>query len=262
MSVTTKRKRYYFDFTKENRVPINSAAGAVAAASNTQVDHCWVGGTRQLEWYQSGASGFATPTIAATGWCMPCAKVAGGIQITQGVLHSQANAFTVGTDPAFYTKLRMTVGTIAEHVGYAVGFRTIGTAGAAVTYVAATNEATLLAAYDDKALVGIFANAGATKSVTSIGGSDVTTAATLAAVAATNEYTAQVNVSAAGVVTFKVASAVAGTEPTLAADVALSVPAFTFASGTIVVPTIAIVNANNAAANDDIIKSWEFGYSS
>lgn len=253
MTATTKRRRTYLNFTKENRTPWYSAAGAIMTSAGNQNDFTWVGGNRYLELQQGGVAGttFVTPTITAGGWCFPMAKAADGFELTAGIVSGIGRSYVVGTDPAFYIKMRMTVATIANNVEFGVGFRKLG------AYAQPADTAAALAAYDDKAVVTLSTNAAAFTTITSKATVDVSTALTLAAPVATNEVSMRVDVSAAGVVTYQVGKAATTVEPTLAADA--SAVAYTFTSALELVPCLFCLNSN-AAATDHIIKSLEWGY--
>ena len=190
------------------------------------------------------------------GWLFPI--VAGddtaGIEVTQGVTAIQGqNQFVTGTD-AFFMQCLFYVGTLANVDNLQMGFRAIG------DYVAgAVAEPTGLdTAYSDLAMMGIRSTDGAPYSNTRAGsGTAVPTRASHANAAATSWLALRIEVTAAGVVTYKIgtSSASSGAAITaLASDLLLTPVTYTFTSALTVIPSIVVSSSGTGYVDWGILK--------
>ena len=269
-------KNSYVDFTK---APASSwfakATNAVPTAVNAQQDLTRIEdafGCNYFELAQGvgalGANTLLTTagfTPASNGWLVCCDNAAtDSIEITQGIVSGPALSFVTGTDPAFYMRGAIIVGHKAYTTNTTFGFRKL------VAYETASTEAESLAAYDDKAFIGLLANAGAYKTQTSKAATDLSTTLARTALTDGNLLLAEIKVDGAGVVTYRLAettpagttnaqiqTALAAARTALAADA--NAVAFTFTAGIEVVPSFIFASAG-AGATDTRLVAWEVGY--
>lgn len=261
-----QNKEVYIDFTKEPWAPqFAKTTHAVATAANNQEDFCWVGGNKYIEWIQTGATGmdaatFFIPQTATTfGWAVPKADADDmGIEITMGMAASSslgARAFTVGTDPAFFCRVKAVVTTLANIDVFGVGFRELG------AYVDITEPALMGSVYDEKAAIAVNDNAGAVVSHFSVAGADTPTTATGTPIVSAQAFEFMVQVDGDGVCSYYIAldadTTPLGSSPT--ADVLLSVPTQTLTAATVVVPYIVYVDTGADSPNV-VLQEWEVGY--
>ncbi len=250
------------DFTTEREVPLFAkTTGAIKTAANAQQDFFWVGGRRYMELTQGvGATGANTLLAAngltpgTTGWLLTLDNTAtDSLEITEGIVLGSARSFVAGTSAAFTLKCAFLVGTRANITHLSMGFRQLG------AYVTANTYTEMKTAYTDKAMIGIGDNAGALRTDTSLANVDVSTALAHAAAADGDILALQVLVSAAGVTTYKLATATpagstaAQTQAAVTAAYAAlatdaSAVAYTFGA-VVVVPSI-IIAASGASAPD------------
>jgi hypothetical protein len=158
--------------------------------------------------------------------------------------------FTVGTDPAFYMKASLGIPDISDYDIFWVGFVEPA---AYVATAAMTTPAHLLAAYDEKAGIGVVDTAGDMDAQTSLAGSDTSTDLTVTDWVDDAVKQIAINVSAAGVVTYQWWDA--GTE-----DTSTGAVAFSFADTTIVTPMIIAVKGAAGTDTPPILEYIEWGY--
>ena len=259
------------DFTQQREAAIFAkTTGAIKTAANAQQDFLWAGND-YFELAQGvGALGANTLLAAngltpgATGWLLTLDNTAtDSLEITQGIVLGSARSFVAGTSAAFKMRCAFLVGTRANITHLMMGFRQLG------AYVTASTYAELATAYTDKAMMGIKDNAGVLSTETSLANSDVSTALAHAAAANGDILALEVLVSAAGVVTYKLATAtpagataaqtqaaVATAYAALATDA--SAVAYTFGASTVVVPSI-IIGASGASAPDVTLVNYLCG---
>lgn len=253
----SKRKYNYTDFTVEPGTPVlATTTNAIATAADNQVDYTRVNGNF-FDWIQTGASTALMPvvrTAAPFGWALPNdAAASEGIEFGEGALvsgNAPYKSFTVGTDPAFFIRARLSfLSNVDNVVVAAVGFRK------SASQVDITSQATLGSVYADSAFIGVTTNAGAIKTSTSLASTVTLTslahAAASVAGTATTGLDFKLLVSATGVVTYTIDGA---------ADA--SAVAFTFANGTVLVPAIATVGANGtgSVASPIVLQEYECGF--
>ena len=112
----TKRKNTFIDFTEEPlppcficRTTTSQAADTLKAtgADTTASAMRLFSSGAYLEWYNTGATTVAVPTIGATGWTYPFASGAIGVEATEGIISTVNKSFTIGTDDAFFVRLKI-----------------------------------------------------------------------------------------------------------------------------------------------------------
>lgn len=260
----TKRKYVYTDFTTQLHSGVFAVTtNAVATSADNQVDYTIVDG-QYYDWIQTGAAG-ATGIMpiyrntAPLGWGLPgqAQDATTGIEFGVGAL-SFTNSddrpsrmrFVVGTDPAFFLRVRLSwLTNVDNFTVFAAGFRK------EVTQADITSEATLGSAYADSAFIGTTTTAGAFKTSTSKAASVTLTAlahaAQTAAATTPTGTDLKIMVSASGVVTYTIDGA---------ADA--NAVAFTFTNGTVLVPAVvtACANGTGTCVNGAVIQEFECGH--
>lgn len=206
--------------------------GTVASGVDTEVNVGAMGGL-VFEFNNIGTQTVLVPNIAATGLDVGRTQTnAIGSEFNQGILASSPAAFTIGTDGPFHFRLKFSIATAAGSGECAVGFRNDG------AYAPAIDNYTDMAAFNIQAGVinieTILNNAGTVTTDTTL--TDWVDAAT---------HILEVDVSMAGVVTYKYD----GSEPTVVA-------AFTFDTGDVVIPFFHLVN-NATKTGAVVLQTWE-----
>ena len=238
----TKNRYCYVDFRDQQPGPLFAqTTNAIATAADNQIDYQWIDtatGPHYFEHIQTAANTALQFITAAAGWTVPTDGVDGeGIEITQGVLASRTPmSFVTGTD-AFFIQVGMLVDLIASEDVYGCGFRKLG------AYVDITTPALVASVYDDKAYIGVNDNAGNLVTVTSIGGTDITTELAATAVANATYLYLRVEVSKARAATYKIGQSTvsaAAAKTALAADA--SAVAMTFTNALTLVPYMPFVS--------------------
>lgn len=253
------------DFTTEREVALFAkTTGAIKTAANAQQDFFRVGALQQYFELAQGVGALGANTLlaangltpSATGWLLTLDNTAtDSLEITEGIVLGSAKSYVTGTSAAFRVRAALLVTTRANITHLGVGFRKLA------AYETASTYAEWQAAYAEKAMIGIIDNAGTLGTETSKATpADVSTALAHAAAANADILAIEVNVSAGGVVTYRLATATpAGSTAAqmqaavIAAYAALAVDAsavaFTFTAATVVVPSI-IIGASGAGAPD------------
>lgn len=261
------------DFTTLPEVALFAkTTGEILTAANAQQDFFRVGRLGHYFELAQGVGATGANTLLAAngltpgsnGWLLTLDNTAtDSLEITRGIVLGSAQSYTVGTSAAFRMRCAFLVGTRANITHLGIGFRKLG------AYVTANTAVEWATAYDDKAMIGLVDNAGALGTKTSLATVDVETALAAAALADGDVIALEVNVTLAGVTTYRLAratpagstaaqlqTAVAAAYAALAADA--SAVAFTFAAATVVVPSI-IIAASGAAAPDVRIVNYFCG---
>lgn len=196
---------------------------AAVPATTINTLNQWMVNGCYFEQYNTTASTAAVPimgTIANNGINIDNINgaAAKSIEITEGNAVSIKNAFVAGTSAAFFVRATFNINTLANVTSLYVGFRK-----------QQTYQATLPTGYTDYAAIGVSGAAGLIQLQTQLAsGGNVLTSTTNSAVAATN-FTVQVNVSSAGVVTYL--RDVTGNGPLIAPT---ATAAYTFGAVTVV----------------------------
>lgn len=196
---------------------------AAVPATTINTLNQWMVNGCYFEQYNTTASTAAVPimgTIANNGINIDNINgaAAKSIEITEGNAVSIKNAFLAGTSPAFFVRATFNINTLANVTELYVGFRKVQ-----------TYQATLPTGYTDYATIGVHGAAGLLQLQTQLAsGGNIVTSTTNSVTAATN-FTVQVNVSAAGVVTYL--RDVVGNGPLIAPT---ATAAYTFGAVTVV----------------------------
>ena len=258
------RKNVYVDFSTESPLNLfNTATGITALAATTTVNAFRTSQGEYFEMYNDAQNDQLVLTggaIGTTGWVPPLDNAADGLEITRGINAANAKSkFTVGTDAAFFLRVGGKAGTIAPTTAFLVGFRKLG----AYAAVKGATSATAITAFTDAAYIGVVDVAGLLKTQTSNDNADVATSLAHAAIADATWFSYEVNVSAAGAVTYRLGTSLvsfAAAEAALAADA--SAVAFSFDDAEVLVPSIIIAGTAATAINDIGILKYECGYTS
>ena len=254
------KRNTYVDFREEAPLHLfNPATGITAVVTTATKSAFRTSSGEYFEFYQDGQNDQTVLTggaIGANGWVPPIDDDADSIEITRGVTSANAkNKFTVGTDPAFFLRVGGKVGTIARSTCMLFGFRKL-----AAYATTAANMATAITAYTDAAFIGTDDVAGVVTTKTSNDNSDVTTDLAHAAIADSTWFSYEINVSAAGVVTYRLGTSTASfaaAEAALAADA--SAVAFSFDDAEVLVPCMIWLGTNATGINDSSILKYECG---
>lgn len=225
--------------------PGTSFAAVPATTINT-VNQWMVNGC-YFEQYNTTASSAAAPTMGTlqngglnidtiTG------AAAKSIEITEGNALSIKNSFVIGTSAAFFVRATLNVNTLANVTSLYIGFRK-----------QATYQATLPTGYADYAVFGISGATGQLKSQTqTASGGNTVTDSTNTVTAGTN-FTVQVNVSAAGAVTY-----LKDTSGNGALVAPTTVAAYSFTNALNVVPYLIYTTVTSHTEVD--LLNWTCGY--
>lgn len=159
-----------------------------------------------------------------------------GVELTNGILSSSPVAFKVGTDRAFFFRVRFSIAVVAGTDDCAVGFRECE------AYQANVDD------YTDAAMLNVISGNIFIETI-------LNNAATVSTDTTNNwanaeTHTLEVLVDALGVVTYKID----GVAPLVTA-------AYTFTSGLFVVPYMFFLNTASLAGQVNILE-WECGYQS
>lgn len=250
-------KYTYVDFRRNQPVVATSAVGQIGVVTDAAVNFFNAGGI-VFECRNEQQNDDIIPTMVldangdggtnegASGWQVPLDKADNdGIEIGLGILADRARpgCFKVGTDPAFFMAVKMSVPDVSEHDVCFAGFRI------AAAYLDAVNTAAALGTVPTD-IAGINVDAGDFKTVTRLNtGTATTTDVTVTNWADDEAHELRVNVSAAGAVTY----AVDGTAPSDAV-------AFSFDTGDLVIPCIIITRGAAVADTPPILQYFACGY--
>lgn len=258
------RKNMYVDFSTEPPVGLfNTATGITALAATTTVNGFRTSRGHFFELYNDGQNDQLVLTggaVGATGWVPPLDNAADAIEITTGNSATYGRpVFTTGTDAAFFIRVGGKYGTIARSTALLVGFRKQGS----YTAIKGANSAAAITAFTDGVWIGSTDVSGTVKATTSIANTDVTTSLAHAAIADSTYFSYEVNVSAAGAVTYRLGTSLtslAAAEAALAADA--SAVAATLTTATAFIPSIMMLGTAATGINDTGILKFECGYTS
>ena len=202
----------------------SSKAAAHAAPTGTGGDeNIMVMPEGTLEYHMLGTQTLLAPLLVATGLDVGLDQTDNdGVEICGGILASNKLTFTVGTDPAFYAKLRFSIADVSGTDDCAFGFRKVE------AYQANIDD------YDEMAALNVISGNVTIETILNAGATTVTDTTEDWADAAEHEL--EVRVSAAGVVTYKFDD---GTPATVAE--------FTFDDAEVVVPFFYFLHASDVA---------------
>lgn len=239
---TNQRNTYVPQFAG---IPSMSASTGGVAAVTINTYNIWSFpefGAR-MEQYNTTVATNIAPTVSTTaGKGLNIDNIGGStsksIEITEGNTVNSKNAFVIGTSAAFYVKYGFSIATLADVVSLTCGFRKVQ-----------TYQATLLTGYTDYACIGVqnsVAN-GEVQIQTQAGSGGETKTDTTQLVTAATNFTVEVLVSSAGVVTYLFN----GAPPTVTA-------AYTFTSALTVIPFMVYTSASGGHAEVDLV-SYQCG---
>jgi len=213
---------------------VSKLAGGAAAGATGEVDIMSFG-PNTFEYCVLGAGQtLLAPVLTATGLDVSMDLTADeGIEMTQGILSKSRHSFIVGTNGPFFFRLKFKIADVSGTDDCAVGFRK------AAAYTAAIDN------YTDFAVLNVIS--GDIKIETALNNAATTTTDTTDNWADAATHTLQVDVSAAGVVTYKID----GVAPTATA-------AFTFDSADVVIPFFYFLHDATAPGVIELIE-WECG---
>lgn len=215
--------------------PVTAAVAGGIASGVAQTPNIMLFPETALEYAPIGTQTILAPVVTATGLDIGMDQTNNdGVEITQGILAHARRAFTIGTSAAFFVRLKFKIEDVSGSDQVGVGFRkTQAYAAAIATY---TDKAFIGSVSGDIKLNTLLNNAGGVVTDTTNDWADGET------------HTLQVNVSAAGVVTYLID----GVAPTVTA-------AFTFDNADVVVPFIWFIHDSDVAGVVELIE-YESGY--
>lgn len=156
---------------------------------------------------------------------------AAAMEITEGNSVNSKNSFVIGTSPAFYVKATFNIATLNTIADVFVGFRK-----------QQAYQATVPSGYTDYAVIGAHSTVGEIELQTQVGSGGNTLTDTTNAISAATNFTVEVLVSGAGVVTYLLN----GVAPT-------TVAAYTFTNALTVEPWIYFKSAAGAHGEMDLV---------
>jgi hypothetical protein len=227
------KRSVHLDFLHE-AVTSKRLGGATTGSTGDRNQALFCDG--MLEWVVLGTQTILTPVLTATGWDVAMDQTNDdGIELTNGILgRLDGPAYKIGTDAAFYAKLKLKLADVSGTDDCAFGFRK------AAAYTAAIDS------YTDFAVLNVIS--GTIKIETALNDAATTTTSTTQSWADGETHTLEVYVSATGVVTYKIDGAV----PTVTA-------AFTFDTDDVVVPFFYFLHDSDVCDTVELIL-WEAGF--
>lgn len=238
--------------------------GSAATGADTSITNCHLGqDLPPMVIYNTGnnTTNIAPQTIvdaaATDGFYLPSTNadnVGGTITFGASMLDLAATAggdttFKVGTDGAFYLKAKVGIPDVSDYDVLCIGF-----VEPAAAYVAAIDSAgETVTSYDEKAVFCLGDNAGDVDTIASVGGTDDDNDITVTDWTDDDVMTMEVDVSAAGVITFRWWDAVGDEDTTLGASEG------TFAADTVVTPVIIFAKCANIADTPPIVEYITWG---
>ena len=215
--------------------PVTCAVGGGAASDTAQTANAMLFPETAFEYAAIGTQTLTAPVLTATGLDIGMDQTNNdGVEITQGITAKSRRAFTIGTSPAFFVRLKFKIEDVSGSDQFGVGFRKTQAYQAAI------------ASYTDKAFIGSVSGDIKINTLLNNAGGVITD--TTQDWADGETHTLKVIVSAAGVVTYQID----GAAPTATA-------AFTFDNGDIVVPFIWMINDSDVVGTAELIE-YECGY--
>jgi len=226
--------KYVFENFKQNPVYSNKAGGAATGTAGDE--NILILPTSAFEYHILGTQTIVAPTITANGLDMGSMDQTAddGLELNHGILSSQIPSFIVGTDAAFFLRVRFSIADVSGTDDCAIGFRKVE-----------ANQANI-DDYADMAVLNVIS--GNINIETIVGGAATTTTDTTDNWADTETHELQVNVDADGVVTYLID----GSAPTTTA-------AYTFTDGLNVMPFFYFLEDTDIAGAVPIMV-WEVGY--
>lgn len=214
--------------------PVTAKVGGGAAGGTAGDTNVLLLSKTALEYHIKGTQTITAPSLSATGLDIGMDQTDNdGVELSHGITAKSRHSFTVGTDGPFFLRVKFKIADVSGTDDCAIGFRKAAAYGANIDDY--TDMAVLNVISGDINIETILNNAATTTTDTTDNWADGET------------HTLQVNVSAAGVVTYKLD----GAAPT-------TVAAFTFDSADTVVPFMFFLHASDVAGAVELIE-WECG---
>lgn len=235
----TQRKlnrRHMFE-TFQHRPIATAVNGAGAAVGTTGSTNLMLASPEnQFEYHIKGTQTILSPALGTYGLdiSMDIAVADDGVELSCGITNLSKMAFTVGTDKAFYARLKAIIPDVSGSDDFNFGFRR--------TQAYQTG----MSSYTDFAVLSMIS--GDIKSRTNLNSGGVTTTDTTQDWVDGATRTLEVRVSAAGAVTYYID----GVQT-------LVPPAFTFDSGDVVVPFFFFLHDIDIAQGTELLE-WECGF--
>jgi hypothetical protein len=230
-SETYKRTHCLFEDVPFSIKKDNTAVGT-GATGDENILH--IGGV-QFEQHILGTQTILVPVLSTGGLNIGLDQTDNdGMELCTGIVAQNRGTFVVGTDGAFFAKMKFSIATVAGTDDCAFGFRKME------AYQANIDD------YDEMAALNVIS--GDIKIETILNNAATTTTDTTDNWADAETHTLEVYVSAAGVVTYKID----GAAPTVTA-------AFTFDDAEVVVPFFYFLHANAAQAGEIVLQEFECG---
>lgn len=226
-------EKYVFENFQQN--PVYSSKTGGAATGTAGDENILMLPTTAFEYHVLGTQTIVAPVINANGLDMGSMDQTAndGLELNHGILSSQIPSFEIGADPAFFLRTRFSIADVSGTDDCAIGFRKVE-----------ANQANI-DDYADMAVLNVIA--GAINIETIVGGAGTVTTDTTDAWANGETHELQVNVSAAGVVTYLID----GVAPTTTA-------AYTFTDGLNVMPFFYFLQDTDIAGAVPLMV-WECG---
>jgi len=243
-SMTRKKlnnRHQFIEFRATPTMMLKGTTGAAPGGSTGDVNILNFGGEGTLEQAILGAGQtIIVPVLKDDGLEISGDQAADeGMEICAGITARAPSAFVVGTDPAFFFRVRAVIDDVSGSDDFAIGFRKNQ------AYTANVDD------YTDFAVLNLIA--GQWKTETALNNAATTTTTlTGSTVADLGAFEVMIKVSAAGAVTYEVGTAGSRTTPALA-------PAFTFDSTDVVVPFVYFLHDTDLA-NSVRLRHWEAGF--
>lgn len=227
-------EKYVFENFQNNGATSKNGGGAAGGTAGDE--NVLVLPTTAFEYHILGTQTITAPVITANGLNMGSMDQTAndGLELNHGVLSSQIPAFKVGTDAAFFLRVRFSIADVSGTDDCLIGFRKVEANQAAVDD------------YADMAALNVIA--GDINIETIVGGAATDTTDTTDNWADGETHELQVNVSAAGVVTYLID----GVAPTTTA-------AYTFTDALTVMPFFYFLEDTDIAGAVNV-SVWECGY--
>lgn len=217
---------------------VNPTTGAVAGGPATGAagdENVMNLGKNIFEYHILGTQTILAPSLGSNGLNIGMDQAAdNGVEISQGITSRGRHAFVVGTDKAFFLRVKFRIEDVSGTDDCLVGFRK------AEAYQANVDD------YDEMAALNVIS--GDINIETILNNAATTTTDTTDNWADEETHTLQVNVSATGVVTYLID----GVAPTVTA-------AFTFDDAEVVVPFLYFLHDADVAGAVELLE-WECGY--
>ena len=231
--ILTVDNDYVHEFFNVEPVSV-SKAGAGAATGTAGDENLMRLNDSQLEYHILGTQTIVSPTMGVGGLDVNMDQTNNdGVEVCLGINAANKGVFTVGTSKAFYAKLRFSIADVSGTDDCAFGFRKVE------AYQANIDD------YDEMAVLNVIS--GDVNIETILNGAATSTTDTTFNWADGETHTLELQVSDAGVVTFKIDGSVPATTAS-----------FTFDDGEVVVPFFYFLNAADVAG-EVVLKELELG---